>query len=108
MIALISKDVSENTRKALQSVGWKTRLVEEMDCDWMDAKVGGDRNSGLFGRPLGHRIKGTQTRFHAWNYTDFSKMIYVDADYMLISNIDELFEIPEHFARRRVSLTVPS
>ena len=98
MIALISKDVSENTRKALQSVGWKTRLVEEMDCDWMDAKVGGDRNSGLFGRPLGHRIKGTHTRFHAWNYTDFSKMIYVDADYMLISNIDELFEIPEHFA----------
>ena len=84
MIALISKDVSENTRKALQSVGWKTRLVEEMDCDWMDAKVGGDRNSGLFGRPLGHRIKGTHTRFHAWNYTDFSKMIYVDADYMLI------------------------
>ena len=107
-IGLISKDVSENTRKALQSVGWKTRLVEEMDCDWMDAKVGGDRNSGLFGRPLGHRIKGTHTRFHAWNYTDFSKMIYVDANYMLISNIDELFEIPEHFARRRVSLTVPS
>ena len=98
MIALISKDVSENTRKALQSVGWKTRLVEEMHCDRMDAKVGGDRNSGLFGRPLGHRIKGTHTRFHAWNYTDFSKMIYVDADYMLISNIDELFEIPEHFA----------
>ena len=98
MIALISKDVSENTRKALQSVGWKTRVLEEMDCDWMDAKVGGDRNSGLFGRPLGHRIKGTHTRFHAWNYTDFSKMIYVDANYMLISNIDELFEIPEHFA----------
>ena len=63
----------------------------------MDARVGGDRNSGLFGRPLGNRIKGTHTRFHAWNYTDFSKMIYVDANYMLIPNIDELFEIPERF-----------
>ena len=98
MIALTSGNVSKDTQKALQSVGWETRLVEEMDCNWMDAKVGGDRNSGLFGRPLGHRIKGTHTRFHAWNYIEFSKMIYVDADYMLMSNIDELFDIPEHFA----------
>ncbi|KAJ7378097.1 hypothetical protein OS493_024760, partial [Desmophyllum pertusum] len=44
MIALISETVSEGTRKALQSVGWNTRLVEEMDCEWLDAKVGGERN----------------------------------------------------------------
>ena len=98
MVAFISVSVSEATRKALQSVGWETRVVEEMDCNWMDAKVGGDRNSGLFGRPLGHRIKGTHTRFHAWNYTEFSKIIYVDADYMVMTNIDELFDIPEDFA----------
>ena len=98
MIAFISKSVSEETRNVLQSVGWDTRLVEEMDCNWMDVKVGGDRNSGLLGRPLGHRIKGTHTRFHAWNYTEFSKIIYVDADYMLMTNIDELFDIPEDFA----------
>ena len=98
MIALISRNVSEGTQNALQRVGWETRLVEEMDCDWMDAKVGGDRNSGLFGRPLGHRIKGTHTRFHAWNYTEFTKIVYSDADYILMTNIDELFDIPEHFA----------
>ncbi|KAJ7378888.1 hypothetical protein OS493_019579 [Desmophyllum pertusum] len=98
MIALISDTVSEGTRKALQSVGWDTRLVEEMDCEWLDAKVGGERNSGLFARPLGHRIKGTHTRFHAWNYTEYSKIIYVDADYMLMTNIDELFDIPDDFA----------
>ena len=40
MIALISEPVSEGTRKALQSVGWNTRKVEEMDCEWLDAKVG--------------------------------------------------------------------
>ena len=98
MIVFISEAVSETARKALQSVGWDTRLVEEMDCNWMDARVGGDRNSGFFGRPLGHRIKGTHTRFHAWNYTEFSKIIYVDADYMLMTNIDELFNITEDFA----------
>ena len=98
MIALISETVNEGTRKALQSVGWETRLVEEMDCDWLDAKLGGDRNSGLFGKPLGYRIKGTHTRFHAWNYTQYSKIIYVDADYMLMTNIDRLFDIPDDFA----------
>ena len=33
MIALISENVSKDTQKALQSVGWETRLVEEMDCN---------------------------------------------------------------------------
>ncbi|KAJ7362067.1 hypothetical protein OS493_013156 [Desmophyllum pertusum] len=98
MIAFISERVSEGTRKALQSVGWNTRLVEEMDCEWFDAKVGGERNSGLFARPLGYRIKGTHTRFHAWNYTEYTKIIYVDADYMLMTNIDQLFDIPDDFA----------
>ncbi len=98
MIAFISEMVSKATRKALQSVGWNTLLVEEMDCNWLDAKLGGDRNSGWFARPRGYRIRGTHTRFHAWNYTEFSKIIYVDADYMLMTNIDRLFDIPEDFA----------
>ena len=98
MMVFISDQVSEGARKALQSVGWETRLVEEMDCHWLDAKLGGDRNSGLFGKPLGKRIKGTHTRFHAWNYTEFSKIVYVDADYMPLTNIDHLFDIPDDFA----------
>jgi len=98
MIAFISESVSVGARNALRSVGWDTRLVEEMDCNWLDVKLGGERNRGIFGRPLGHRIKGTHTRFHAWNYTQFSKIIYVDADYMLMTNIDELFDIPDDFA----------
>ena len=98
MIVFTSEEVSEGTVNALQSVGWETRLVEGMDCNWLDAKLGGDRNSGLLGRPLGHRIKGTHTRFHAWNYTEFSKIIYLDADYMVMTNIDELFDIPDDFA----------
>ena len=98
MIAFISENLSDTTREALRSVGWDTHSVEEMDCNWMDAKVGGDRNSGFFGRPLGHRIKGTHTRFQAWNYTEYSKIIYMDADYMLMTNIDELFDIAGDFA----------
>lgn len=98
MIAFISNDVSDGAVRALQSVGWETRLVEEMDCNWLDAKMGGNRNSGFFAKPLGKRIRGTHTRFKAWNYTEFSKIIYLDADVMLMTNIDELFDIPNDFA----------
>lgn len=98
MIAFISNDVSGGAVRALQSVGWETRLVEEMDCNWLDAKMGGNRNSGFFAKPLGKRIRGTHTRFKAWNYTEFSKIIYLDADVMLMTNIDELFDIPNDFA----------
>ena len=98
MIALVSDTLSKGAQGALQSVGWETRVVEVMDCDWLDAKLGANSNTGLFGRPRGHGIKGTHTRFHAWNYTEFSRIIYLDADYMLMTNIDQLFDIPDDFA----------
>lgn len=98
MIAFVSNKVSAGARKALERVGWDTRLVEGMDCDWLDARLGSKQDTGFFARPGGNRIKGTHTRFHAWNYTEFSKIIYVDADYMLTTNIDKLFDIPDDFA----------
>ena len=98
MIALIADTVTKEAQRALQRVGWETRVVEAMDCDWLDAKLSFERNEGLFGRPRGYRIIGTHTRFHAWKFTEFSKIIYVDADYMLMTNIDQLFDIPDDFA----------
>ncbi|XP_022790015.1 glycogenin-1-like [Stylophora pistillata] len=98
MIVLISDTVTEEAQAALEKVGWDTRLVEAMDCDWLDAKMNLERNEGLFARPRGYRIMGTHTRFHAWKFSEFSKIIYADADYMLMTNIDELFDIPDDFA----------
>ena len=95
MIALISERVSGTAAKALQRVGWETRVVDELDCNWMDAELGGQANMDLFKK---QRIKGTHTRFHAWKFTNYSKIIYTDADYMLMTNIDELFDIEDDFA----------
>ena len=96
MISFISEELSEGAVKALQNVGWETRVVEEMDCSWLDAKIGRGRNNSLSSSLRGAR--GAHTRFHAWNYTEYSKIIYVDADYMLMTNIDELFDLPDDFA----------
>ena len=35
LIMLISKDVTQQTRKALKKVGWSIHEVESMDCDWL-------------------------------------------------------------------------
>lgn len=89
-IMLISKDVTQKTRKALEKVGWSTHEVEVLDCDWLDRKKGRP--------PLHSGIRGTHTRYLAWSYTQYSKIIYVDADIMLMSSIDELFDIDAEFA----------
>ena len=83
MIALVSSDVSAASQDALHKVGFDVLVVESLDCNWMD------RQKGILERSLG--IPGTHMRFHAWNYTQYEKIIYLDGDIMLLNNIDELF-----------------
>lgn len=90
MIALVSSDVSQGARNALGKVGWSIREVERLDCDWIEKQKGLPQlHSGYI---------GTHTRFHAWNYTEFSKIIYADPDYMPMTNIDDLFDVKGDFA----------
>ena len=35
------------------------------------------------------------SKLHLWNMTEFSKVVYLDADVMLLNNVDELFQQPE-------------
>ncbi|XP_031559401.1 glycogenin-1-like isoform X1 [Actinia tenebrosa] len=90
MMVLVTDEVSFFGRDALARVGWDVRVVEKLDCRWMDKHLSNVAPS--------KGIIGTYTRFHAWNYTQFSKIIYADPDYMLLSNIDELFEETADFA----------
>lgn len=90
MLVFVSKQVSQPARVALQKVGWTVHEVIQMDCKWMEAQQG---------RPPSNRgIAGTHTRFHAWNYTQYSKIIYMDPDYMPLTHMDELFSVPGDFA----------
>ncbi|KXJ08497.1 Glycogenin-1 [Exaiptasia diaphana] len=90
MLVLVSHDVSQPARETLIKVGWQIMDVTAMDCKWMEKQLGQT--------PSGRGIKGTHTRFHAWKYTQYSKIVYVDPDFMPLSNIDELFEVKADFA----------
>ena len=35
------------------------------------------------------------SKLHLWNMTEYSKIVFLDADVMLLRNVDELFEQPE-------------
>ena len=35
------------------------------------------------------------SKLHLWNMTEFSKLVYLDADVMVLNSIDELFQQPE-------------
>lgn len=83
MIVLISDGVSVASQDALRKVGFRLLKVGPLDCDWMDRRKG-EKERGL-------GIPGTHMRFHAWNYTQYEKIIYLDGDIMLLNNIDEIF-----------------
>ena len=90
MIALVSDAVSEVGRSALSKAGYDVKVVEPLDCNWMDRKKGRkERNIGII---------GTHMRFHAWLYTKYKKIVYFDADIIPISSIDEIFDLDSDFA----------
>ena len=90
MIALVSSGVSAAGALALTKAGYDVKVVEPLDCNWMDRKKGrAEQSSG---------IVGTHMRFHAWNFTQYDKLLYFDADIVPLTNVDDLFEMDSDFA----------
>ena len=49
-------------------------------------------NLALLNRP---ELGITFTKLHAWNLTQYSKCVFLDADTMVLQNVDELFSHDE-------------
>jgi glycogenin glucosyltransferase len=52
-------------------------------------------NLDLMKRP---DLKATLTKLHLWNQTQFSKVVFVDADVVALRAPDELFEVDADLA----------
>ncbi|XP_054894763.1 glycogenin-1-like isoform X1 [Poeciliopsis prolifica] len=85
LVALIGPHVAEPCRDALHSVFDEVIMVDVLDsCD--------AANLALMKRPdLGVTI----TKLHCWTLVQYSKCVFMDADTLVLSNIDELFEREE-------------
>ncbi|RXM27411.1 Glycogenin-1, partial [Acipenser ruthenus] len=82
---LVCCQVSFNGRAVLQKIFDEVRLVDVLDS-------GDSAHLTLMQRP---ELGVTLTKLHCWTLTHYSKCVFMDADTMVLSNIDELFEREE-------------
>ncbi|KAM4602165.1 glycogenin-2 [Polymixia lowei] len=82
---MISPNVSEDSRRAIEQV-----FDEVIPVDLLDS---GDRaHLSLLGRP---DLGVTFTKLYCWTLTQYSKCVFLDADTLVLCNVDELFEREE-------------
>ncbi|KAG2462289.1 GLYG protein, partial [Polypterus senegalus] len=85
LTVLVTPQVSESMRAVLQKLYDDVRLVDVLD----------SRDSAhlaLLQRP---ELGVTLTKLHCWTLTHYSKCVFMDADTMVLCNVDELFEREE-------------
>lgn len=78
---LVTSQVSKITQAKIKTLGIKPVLVEAIANPNLEVHVPGWVNSGY-------------TKLHIWNLIDFDKVVYVDADTIVLESVDELFERP--------------
>jgi glycogenin glucosyltransferase len=79
---MVTRDVSTAVRERLQAQGWGLREVEPI------------ANPRAAGDLLMPRFANVYTKLRAWELVEHDKVVFLDADVIVLKNIDELFERP--------------
>ncbi|KAM6960681.1 glycogenin-1a [Aplochiton taeniatus] len=85
LVILIGPHVAEACRTVLSSIYDEVCVVDVLDS-------GDTVNLAMMKRP---DLGVTFTKLHCWRLTHYSKCVFMDADTLVLSNIDELFEREE-------------
>ncbi|XP_035386621.1 glycogenin-1b isoform X2 [Electrophorus electricus] len=85
LVALIGPHVSETSRAVLHKLYDEVRLVDVLDS-------GDTAHLALMKRP---DLGVTFTKLHCWSLTHYSKCVFMDADTLVLANVDELFDREE-------------
>ncbi|XP_053742723.1 glycogenin-2 isoform X2 [Synchiropus splendidus] len=85
IVVMVTVGISEQSRKGLEKLFDEVITVELMDSE-------DHVRLAVLGRP---ELGITFTKIHCWTLTQFSKCVFLDADTLVLCNIDELFERDE-------------
>ncbi|KAL3999214.1 ATP-dependent DNA helicase PIF1 [Sarotherodon galilaeus] len=85
IVAMITPNVSEQSRLTLKDVFDEVIVVDVMDSEDY-------HHLSLLGRP---ELGITFTKIHCWTLTQYSKCVFLDADTLVLCNVDELFDRDE-------------
>ncbi|XP_075412018.1 glycogenin-1 [Tenrec ecaudatus] len=88
LAVLTTPQVSDSMRKVLEIVFDEVLTVDVLDS-------GDSAHLTLMKRP---ELGVTLTKLHCWSLTQYSKCVFMDADTMVLANIDDLFEREEFSA----------
>ena len=99
-ISLVTPTVAPGIRELLRSAAWEVREVPEVMCNQvLGAGVTADRyDLGAEYQQKRQKWLTTCTKFHVWNLTFLKKVIFLDADTLVLRPIDELIDHPSDFA----------
>ncbi|XP_049641310.1 glycogenin-1 isoform X2 [Suncus etruscus] len=85
LVVLATPQLSEAMRKALETIFDEVIMVDVLDS-------GDSAHLTLMKRP---ELGVTLTKLHCWSLTQYSKCVFMDADTLVLTNIDDLFEREE-------------
>ncbi|XP_073098513.1 putative UDP-glucuronate:xylan alpha-glucuronosyltransferase 3 isoform X1 [Elaeis guineensis] len=80
LVILVDETISNHHRSGLEAAGWKVRTIQRI----RNPKAKRDAYN-----------EWNYSKFRLWQLTDYDKIIFIDADMLILRNIDFLFTMPE-------------
>ncbi|KAL6211211.1 hypothetical protein ACLB2K_016438 [Fragaria x ananassa] len=80
LVILVDETISEYHRQGLAAAGWKIHSIQRIRNPKAEPEAYNEWN---------------YSKFRLWQLTDYDKIIFIDADMLILRNIDFLFEMPE-------------
>ncbi|KZV43109.1 UDP-glucuronate:xylan alpha-glucuronosyltransferase 3-like [Dorcoceras hygrometricum] len=80
LVILVDETISDYHRGGLEAAGWKLYTIERIRNPKAEKDAYNEWN---------------YSKFRLWQLTDYDKIIFIDADLLILRNIDFLFEMPE-------------
>ncbi|CAI5479946.1 unnamed protein product [Closterium sp. Yama58-4] len=84
MVALVSREISNHSRDALRDAGWIVKEIERIRNPFAQESTYNEWN---------------YSKLRLWQLTEYSSVIFVDADLLVLRNLDHLFAFPDVAAR---------
>ncbi|XP_020215869.1 UDP-glucuronate:xylan alpha-glucuronosyltransferase 1 [Cajanus cajan] len=80
LVILVDETISEYHKSGLEAAGWKIRTIQRIRNPKAEKNAYNEWN---------------YSKFRLWQLTDYDKIIFIDADLLILRNIDFLFGMPE-------------
>ncbi|KAI3664926.1 hypothetical protein L6452_43539 [Arctium lappa] len=80
LVILVDETISDYHRSGLELAGWKIRTIQRIRNPKAEKNAYNEWN---------------YSKFRLWQLTDYKKIIFIDADMLILRNIDFLFGMPE-------------